>query len=33
LETCDQLRHPVRTLFDDIVTDRLVEEVFKKGDE
>lgn len=31
LETCDELRHPVRTLFDQLVTDRLVEDVFKGG--
>lgn len=31
LETCDQLRHPVRALFDQIVTTRLVEEVFKRA--
>jgi uncharacterized protein (TIGR04255 family) len=34
LETCDQLRHPVRALFDGIVTDGLVKGAFKKeGDE
>ncbi|MHB8290839.1 MAG: TIGR04255 family protein [Acidimicrobiales bacterium] len=31
LETCDQLRHPVRALFDQLVTTRLVEQVFKRG--
>jgi len=31
LETCDGLRAPTRTLFDHIVTDRLVEDVFRKG--
>lgn len=30
VETFDQLRHPVRTLFDYLVTAQLVEEVFKK---
>lgn len=29
LETCDQLRRPIRMLFDHIVNERLVEEVFK----
>lgn len=32
LETCDQLRQPVRALFDRIVTERLVEDVFKKAE-
>ena len=31
LETCDQLRHSVRELFDGVLTERLVEEVFKQG--
>lgn len=30
LETCDELRHPTRTLFDHIVTDKLTDEVFRK---
>ena len=30
LETCDELRHPVRTLFDLIVTADLVENIFKE---
>ena len=30
LETCDQLRKPVRVLFDQVITDRLVAEVFDK---
>jgi uncharacterized protein (TIGR04255 family) len=34
LETCDELRRPVRALFDDVVTERLVKEVCeKKGNE
>jgi uncharacterized protein (TIGR04255 family) len=33
IATCDQLRKPVRVLFDEIITDRLVTEVFdKKGE-
>ncbi|MDQ6840193.1 MAG: TIGR04255 family protein [Actinomycetota bacterium] len=31
LETCDQLRRPVRALFDQLITERLVEEVFKSN--
>lgn len=33
LETCDELRHPVRVLFDQVVTEQLVGEVFKKEGE
>lgn len=31
LETCDRLRRPIRALFDQLVTERLIEEIFKKG--
>lgn len=33
LETCDQLRHPVRALFDQLVTNSLEEVFNRKGDE
>jgi uncharacterized protein (TIGR04255 family) len=28
LQTCDELRKPIRTLFDEIITDRLISSVF-----
>ncbi len=31
LETCDELRHPVRALFDGVLTERLVDEVLTRG--
>ena len=33
LETYDQLRQPVRALFDTVITDRLVEDVFNREEE
>lgn len=33
LVTCDELRKPVRTLFDEIITERLAEEVFNEEDQ
>lgn len=32
LATCDTLRRPTRSLFNEVVTSRLVDEVFRKGD-
>ena len=33
LEACDQLRRPIRALFDQIITDHLVTEVFNNDRE
>ena len=33
LDTYDQLRRPVRALFDTAITDRLVKDVFNREDE
>ncbi len=33
LEVCDELRRPVRALFDNIITDRLITEVFNKEED